>query len=73
MVQLREKDLPRGPSTKKGCASATCCGLAGCRYHQRRIDIALALDADGVHVGRTTCLWLSQGGFLGRNALSVCL
>jgi thiamine monophosphate synthase len=24
---------------------------------QRRLDVALAADADGVHLGQTTCRW----------------
>jgi thiamine-phosphate pyrophosphorylase len=51
-VQLREKDLPGGPLHELARALRSVTGDAGVRlFVNDRIDVALAVGADGVHLG----------------------
>lgn len=54
VVQLREKELETGDFYQEGLAIRYCLKAAGVPLIiNDRIDIALALDADGVHLGRS--------------------
>jgi thiamine-phosphate pyrophosphorylase len=54
VVQLREKDLETRDFYREGLAIRDCLKAAGVPLIiNDRIDVALALDADGVHLGRS--------------------
>lgn len=53
LVQFREKDAPARALVEKGTAFADRCREAGALLIvDDRVDIALAVDADGVHLGQ---------------------
>ncbi len=53
MIQYREKDLPTRKMYEEGIGIGRLCGEYGAKYIVNdRIDIAMATDADGVHIGQ---------------------
>jgi len=53
LIQLREKEMEAGDVIRVGEPIATACKVAGVPFIVNdRADVALALDADGVHVGQ---------------------
>jgi len=53
LVQLRDKSMPLDDLYPTACALRRRCREAGCLFIVNdRVDLALALEADGVHVGQ---------------------
>lgn len=53
MIQLRDKEMPAGPFLKTAVEIARICRDYDCLFIiNDRVDLALASDADGVHLGQ---------------------
>lgn len=70
MVQLREKSLPDGALLAVASACALTCRRLGVPFIVNdRADIALAADADGVHVGQDDLLPSAARALLGADRI----
>lgn len=53
MIQYREKELPTGKMYEEGIEIGKLCEEYGAKYIVNdRVDIAMATDADGIHIGQ---------------------
>jgi thiamine-phosphate pyrophosphorylase len=69
-VQLREKDLPGGELLRLAESVKAVCARNGARlFINDRVDIALAVDADGVQLGAASMPIAAARGLLGNDRL----
>lgn len=67
VIQLREKEMDAGDVIRVGEPIAAACRAAGVPFIVNdRADVALALDADGVHVGQNDLPVPATRGLVGR-------